>query len=43
MTATDYDGFADSYSADNESSLFNACYERPKCSASPATSRGVEL
>lgn len=29
-TATDYDGFADAYSADNESSLFNASYERPE-------------
>ncbi len=30
MTASDYDGFADAYSAENESSLFNAYYERPE-------------
>jgi SAM-dependent methyltransferase len=29
MTATDYDAFARAYSAANESSLFNAYYERP--------------
>ncbi len=29
MTASDYDSFADAYSAENESSLFNAYYERP--------------
>lgn len=29
MTAGDYDSFANAYSADNESSLFNAYYERP--------------
>ncbi len=29
MTANDYDGFADAYSAENESSLFNEYYERP--------------
>lgn len=29
MKADHYDGFAASYSADNESSLFNAWYERP--------------
>jgi len=29
VTAGDYDSFADAYSADNESSLFNAYYERP--------------
>ncbi len=30
MTASDYDSFADAYSADNESNLFNAYYERPE-------------
>ncbi|PSL02100.1 methyltransferase family protein [Haloactinopolyspora alba] len=30
MTATDYDDFADAYSAENESNLFNAYYERPE-------------
>jgi SAM-dependent methyltransferase len=30
LTATDYDDFADAYSAENESSLFNAYYERPE-------------
>ncbi|WP_405102617.1 class I SAM-dependent methyltransferase [Micromonospora sp. NBC_01412] len=29
MTTTDYDNFADAYSAENESGLFNAYYERP--------------
>ena len=29
MTASDYDRFADAYSAENESSLINAYYERP--------------
>lgn len=29
MTASDYDRFADAYSAENESNLFNAYYERP--------------
>jgi SAM-dependent methyltransferase len=29
VTASDYDSFANAYSADNESSLFNAYYERP--------------
>lgn len=29
MTASDYDSFANAYSAENESSLFNAYYERP--------------
>jgi SAM-dependent methyltransferase len=29
VTAGDYDSFANAYSADNESSLFNAYYERP--------------
>src|SRR5215207_7690714 len=29
MKADHYDGFAESYSMDNESSLFNAYYERP--------------
>ena len=29
MTASDYDRFADAYSAENESNLFNAHYERP--------------
>ena len=29
VTATDYDSFATAYSAENESSLFNAYYERP--------------
>eukprot|EP01032_Pedospumella_encystans_P005954 gene5954-7114_t len=29
MTASDYDRFADAYSAENESSLLNAHYERP--------------
>lgn len=29
MTANDYDGFADAYSAENESGLFNEYYERP--------------
>ncbi len=28
--STDYDDFADAYSAENESSLFNAYYERPE-------------
>jgi SAM-dependent methyltransferase len=28
-TATDYDDFADAYSTENESNLFNAYYERP--------------
>ena len=27
--ATDYDSFAEAYSAENEVSLLNACYERP--------------
>lgn len=30
MTASEYDGFADAYSSENESSLFNAYYERPE-------------
>lgn len=30
MTATDYDDFASAYSAENESNLFNAYYERPE-------------
>ena len=29
MTASDYDDFANAYSAENESNLFNAYYERP--------------
>lgn len=29
MTASDYDTFADAYSTENESNLFNAYYERP--------------
>ena len=29
MTASDYDSFANAYSAENETSLFNAYYERP--------------
>jgi SAM-dependent methyltransferase len=29
LTATDYDSFAKAYSAENESNLFNAYYERP--------------
>ena len=29
MTANDYDSFADAYSTENESNLFNAYYERP--------------
>ncbi|MEH0827050.1 MULTISPECIES: class I SAM-dependent methyltransferase [unclassified Micromonospora] len=29
MTTTDYDNFANAYSAENESGLFNAYYERP--------------
>ncbi|MGR6316459.1 class I SAM-dependent methyltransferase [Micromonospora soli] len=29
MTTTDYDDFANAYSAENESGLFNAYYERP--------------
>ena len=29
VTANDYDSFANAYSAENESSLFNAYYERP--------------
>ncbi len=29
MTASDYDDFAQAYSAENESNLFNAYYERP--------------
>ncbi len=29
MTASDYDSFADAYSAENESNLFNRYYERP--------------
>lgn len=29
VTASDYDRFADAYSAENESGLFNAYYERP--------------
>jgi ubiquinone/menaquinone biosynthesis C-methylase UbiE len=27
--ANDYDSFAEAYSAENEASLLNACYERP--------------
>jgi SAM-dependent methyltransferase len=30
VTATDYDSFANAYSAENESNLFNAYYERPE-------------
>lgn len=30
VTATDYDDFAHAYSAENESNLFNAYYERPE-------------
>jgi SAM-dependent methyltransferase len=30
MTATEYDSFAEAYSADNDSNLFNAHYERPE-------------
>lgn len=30
MTVSDYDGFATAYSAENESNLFNAYYERPE-------------
>ncbi len=30
VTASDYDGFADAYSAANESSLFNAYYNQPE-------------
>ncbi|SCE97037.1 hypothetical protein GA0074695_2557 [Micromonospora viridifaciens] len=30
MTATDYDSFANAYSAENEPNLFNAYYERPE-------------
>jgi 2-polyprenyl-3-methyl-5-hydroxy-6-metoxy-1,4-benzoquinol methylase len=30
MTATDYDSFANAYSAENESNLCNAYYERPE-------------
>ena len=30
MTATDYDSFAEAYSAENEANLFNAYYERPE-------------
>lgn len=30
MTTADYDSFADAYSRENESSLFNAYYERPE-------------
>lgn len=30
MTATDYDTFAHAYSKENESSIFNAYYERPE-------------
>ncbi len=30
MTASDYDGFAHAYAAENESNLFNAYYERPE-------------
>jgi ubiquinone/menaquinone biosynthesis C-methylase UbiE len=30
VTATDYDSFADAYSAENEANLFNAYYERPE-------------
>jgi len=29
VTASDYDSFADAYSAENESNLFNRYYERP--------------
>lgn len=29
MTASDYDDFANAYSAENESNLFNAYYEGP--------------
>ncbi len=29
VTASDYDDFANAYSAENESNLFNAYYERP--------------
>ena len=29
VTASDYDNFADAYSAENEANLFNAYYERP--------------
>lgn len=30
MTTSDYDSFANAYSAENESNLFNAYYERPE-------------
>lgn len=30
VTASDYDGFAEAYSAENESNLFNRYYERPE-------------
>ena len=39
VTASDYDRFAAAYSAENESGLFNAHYERPRCSSSPGTSQ----
>ena len=30
MTTSDYGSFANAYSAENESNLFNAYYERPE-------------
>ena len=42
LAASDYDDFADAYSAENESNLFNAYYERPAISALPATSRAAD-
>ena len=38
MKADHYDSFAESYSAENESRLLNAYYERPAMMTSPATS-----
>ncbi len=42
VSAADYDDFAAAYEEANENGLFNAWYERPRCCASPATSRACE-
>lgn len=41
VSASDYDGFADAYSAEDESGLFNAYYERPAMLRTPATSQAA--
>lgn len=43
VTANDYDSFANPYSAESESSLFNAYYERPAmlCLAGDVSGRRI--